>query len=194
MPKIILASTSKYRKALLERLGLNVDCIAPGVDEEALKGEIQDPVALAVHLAMAKAACVAEKWPDAVVIGGDQLATIDGRILGKPGTFENAVAQLESLAGRTHTLVTAMTVTGPGAQMQSHLDLSHLTMRPLTRLELEKYLARDTPLDCAGSYKLEEAGIALFERIETEDHTAITGLPLVALVSILRGLGVAIPC
>lgn len=194
MPKIILASTSKYRKALLERLGLSLDCIAPGVDEEACKAEIEDPVALAVHLARAKARAVAELWPDAVVIGADQLATIDGRILGKPGTFENAVAQLQSLSGRTHTLVTAMTVAGPCGQMQSHLDLSRLTMRPLTRPELEKYVARDNPLDCAGSYKLEEAGIALFERIETEDHTAITGLPLVALVGILRSLGVAIPC
>jgi len=194
MPKIILASTSKYRKALLERLGLSLDCIAPGVDEEACKAEIEDPVALAAHLARAKACAVAELWPDAVVIGADQLATIDGRILGKPGTFENAVTQLQSLSGRTHTLVTAMTVAGPGGQMQSHLDLSRLTMRPLTRPELEKYVARDNPLDCAGSYKLEEAGIALFERIETDDYTAITGLPLVALVGILRSLGVAIPC
>ena len=193
MPKIILASTSKYRKALVERLGLSVECIAPGVDEEACKAEIPDPLALARHLALAKALAVAEKQPDAVVIGADQLATIDGLILGKPGTFENAVSQLETLAGRTHTLVTAMSIIGPGGEMQSHLDLSQLTMRPLTRPELEKYVERDQPIDCAGSYKLEAAGIALFERIQTEDHTAITGLPLVALVTILRSLGVAIP-
>ena len=194
MPKIILASTSKYRKALVERLGLSVDCIAPGVDEEAFKADFIDPVDLATRLAVAKARAVAKNWPDAIVIGADQLATMDGRVLGKPGTFENAVAQLESLSGRTHTLVTAMSIMGPGDQMQSHLDLSHLTMRQLTCAELEKYVARDKPLDCAGSYKLEEAGIALFDQIQTADHTAITGLPLVALVSILRSLGVALPC
>lgn len=193
MPKIILASTSKYRRALLERLGLQLESIAPGVDEEAFKAEIHDPARLAETLAEAKARAVAEKFPGAIVIGGDQVATIDNQVLGQPGTPEAAVDQLKKLAGRTHMLVTAMVVIDPAGQSHAHTDYSRLTMRPLDENQLRTYIDRDNPVDCAGSYKLEQAGIALFDRIETGDHTAITGLPLLALVHILSGLGVQIP-
>ena len=193
MPKLILASTSKYRKALLQRIGLEPECIAPGVDEEAFKQEFSDPVELAVKLAEAKARAVVVRFPGEIVIGGDQLATIHGAVLGKPGTVEAAVDQLEVLSGHTHTLVTAMTVIGPDGTEYSHLDLSYLTMRALGRKDLARYVARDLPIDCAGSYKLEEAGVALFERVQTDDYNAITGLPLLSLVRILSGLGVAIP-
>ena len=193
MPKLILASTSKYRKALLERIGLSPECIAPGVDEVAFKQEFSDPIELAVKLAEAKARAVADRYPGEIVIGGDQLATIHGRVLGKPGTVEAAVDQLEVLSGKTHTLVTAMSVVGPDGEVHSHLDLSYLTMRPLDREALQRYVERDMPIDCAGSYKLEESGIALFERIQADDYNAITGLPLLGLVKILSQLSVVIP-
>lgn len=191
---LILASTSAYRRALLERLRVPFRCVPPGVDEEAMKREVADPVALAERLATAKAAAVAAKFPEDVVIGSDQLATIDGEVLGKPGTTDRAVAQLERLSGRTHELVTAVCVlqVTPGAR-RTHIDRTRLTMRRLSREQLARYVAADGPTDCAGAYKIESAGIALFERIETEDFTAIIGLPLIAAVRMLRDFGIDIP-
>jgi septum formation protein len=164
------------------------------VDEDAHKREPADPVALAERLAAAKAEAVAARFPHAVVIGSDQLAAIDGDILGKPGTPENAVAQLARLSGRTHELVTAVCVLrqADGAR-RTHTDRTRLTMRPLTRDELSRYVALDAPTDCAGSYKIESAGIALFDRVETDDFTAVTGLPLITLTRLLRDFSIAIP-
>ena len=193
MPDFVLARTSKYRKTLLQRLGLNPECIAPGVDEEAYKLKISDPLQLAESLAMAKAQAVALKRPGSIVIGGDQLLTIHGQILGKPGSEKAAVDQLELLSGKTHTLITAMAVIGPDGQLYRHTDHASLTMRSLSRADLERYVARDLPIDCAGSYKLEESGIALFDRVQTDDFNAITGLPLLALVRILTRLGLQLP-
>ena len=190
--ELILASTSPYRRALLERLGVPFRCVAPRVDEEALKDDALAPGELARLLARAKAASMAGEVPDAVVIGSDQLVALDGRVHGKPGTVENAVEQLLAMAGRPHELVTAMAVWHRGKVVE-HTDVTTLWMRPLTRAEAERYVAADRPLDCAGAYKLEARGIALFERIESGDHTAITGLPLIALTTILRDLGFAIP-
>ncbi len=147
---------------------------------------------LAEALAEAKAASIEVLEPGAVVVGCDQLAALDGRILGKPGTLEKAAAQLEALAGRTHELITALVVLHAG-QVLRHTDVTRLHMRPLTRLEIERYLAHDRPIDCAGSYKLEQRGIVLFENIESADHSAITGLPLIRLTSMLRGLGFPVP-
>ncbi|HEX6986695.1 MAG TPA: nucleoside triphosphate pyrophosphatase [Planctomycetaceae bacterium] len=193
-PDLILASTSPYRRALLERLGVAFRCVPPGVDEDAMKRETADPVRLAERLAAAKADAVAARFPEAVVIGSDQLAAIDGEVLGKPGTPDRAVDQLERLAGRTHELVTAVCVLrrSDGAR-RAHVDRTRLSMRPLSREELARYVALDAPTDCAGAYKIESAGIALFERIETEDFTAITGLPLIATVRMLREFGIAVP-
>lgn len=190
--KIVLASTSPYRRAQLEQIGLSVQPEPPGVDEEAVKAAGLTPRALAEKLAELKANAVAARFPDAAVIAGDQLVELEGQVLGKPQTTARAVDQLERLAGKQHTLITAMVVALQG-NLQRHTDVTRLTMRPLDREALARYVEADQPLDCAGSYKLEARGIVLFERIETEDCSAITGLPLMALVSMLRGLGCAIP-
>lgn len=193
---LILASTSRYRRALLERLGVPFTAVSPACDEEALKDPTLAPQELAEHLAEAKAASIAHQHPQAVVIGSDQLAAveIDGRwtILGKPGTAARAVDQLAMMSGRTHVLITAMVV-ARGSERWRHTDLTKLTMRRLDRKALERYVAADQPLDCAGAYKLECRGIALFESIASADASAITGLPLLALTRILSGLGYAIP-
>jgi septum formation protein len=191
-PDLVLASTSPYRRALLERLGVPFRCRTPQVDEDALKAVADEPCALAERLARAKAASVAAFEPSAVVIGGDQLVEFEGRVFGKPGSTDRAVEQLEMLAGRPHRLITAVAVWRRG-EMVVHNDVTVLHMRPLGRAEIERYVATDRPIDCAGSYKLEERGIVLFERIISEDQTAITGLPLIALTTILRALGISIP-
>jgi septum formation protein len=193
---LILASTSRYRRALLERLGVPFTALAPACDEEALKDPRLAPQALAEFLAEAKAASIATQQPEAVVIGSDQLAAVevDGRwtILGKPGTATKAVDQLALLSGRTHVLITAMVVARDSERWR-HTDVTRLTMRPLERAALERYVAADQPLDCAGAYKLECRGITLFAAIDSADASAITGLPLLALTRILAGLGYAIP-
>ncbi len=192
--ELILASTSPYRRALIERLGIPLRSVAPDVDEEQLKARAGSipPADLAAHLALAKASSVAALEPRAVVIGGDQLVHFDGQILGKPGTAEGAVAQLRAMAGRTHDLITAIAVIHEG-KTYAHTNVTRLTLRPLTLAEIERYVAADSPLDCSGSYRLEARGIALFERIESDDHSSIVGVPLIALTSILRGIGFAIP-
>jgi len=191
-PDLILASSSPYRKALLERLGIAFRVATPEFDERAFPAEGLSPRALAESLAAGKARSVLSREPRAVVIGCDQLVSLDGRILGKPGTAERAVAQLLEMSGRVHELITAMIVVGPDGQF-AHTDISKLTMRVLDRPRIERYVASDAPLDCAGSYKLEERGVVLFDRIETEDATAITGLPLLALVRILERFGRVLP-
>lgn len=192
MPQLVLASTSRYRRALLERLGLEFEQAPPGVDEDELKAVLGDPRALAEQLARAKARAVAERFPDAVVVGSDQVGALGDERLDQPGTPERAAAQLARLSGRTHELITAVCV-WRGGQEWCHTDVARLTARPLNAGEIARYVALDDPVDCAGSYKLERAGIALFERVECEDHSAITGLPLIWLVGQLRELGFAIP-
>ena len=130
--------------------------------------------------------------PGATVIGCDQLVALEGRILGKPGTQVRAIEQLQALSGRTHELITALVVLR-AEQVLRHTDVSRLRMRELTRREIERYVEHDRPVDCAGSYKLEQRGIVLFESIATDDHTAITGMPLIQLTSILRALGHQVP-
>ena len=190
--ELILASTSPWRRELLARLGLPFTCEDPAVDEDAWKSRLSDPRELAITLAREKARAVAAGHPAAGVIGGDQLACIDGTILGKPGTSERAVEQLAQLAGRTHELITAICVCH-GGQEREHLDVTRLTMRPLDRAALGRYVAADNPTGCAGSYMLEQRGITLFEQIDSADHTAITGLPLIALTGLLTELGFEIP-
>lgn len=195
MPSLVLASTSKYRRELVSRLGAGVPCtcVAPSCDEEALKDASLAPAALAAFLAREKARSVAAQWPEAHVLGSDQLAEIDGEILGKPGSADRAVAQLAKLSGRAHRLITAYALVCPGGASIEHLDVHTLHMRALSRAELERYVSADQPLDCAGSYKIEAAGIALFERIEGADFTAIMGLPLIALTTDLRSQGFEVP-
>ncbi len=187
--RLILASTSVYRRQLLERLGLKFECVAPGVDESTCPESI--PLERARRLAYAKAVAVSAYYQDAVVIGSDQVLDFDGLTLGKPGTDEAACLQLRQLAGREHRLITAVALSGPSG-IWTHHDVTRLVMRPLSDREIARYVERDRPLDCAGSYKFESLGVALFSRIESEDPTAIVGLPLMALVKGLRFFGIPV--
>ncbi len=191
-PPLILASTSRYRRQLLDRLGLAYTAVPPTCDEEALKDPALTPQALAEHLAEAKAASLVAAYPAAVIIGSDQICAVDDEILHKPGTAARAVAQLLRLAGREHRLITALVV-AQGARRWRHTDITTLRMRALSRAELERYVSADQPLDCSGAYKLEQRGITLFERIDSADHNAIVGLPLIALCDILRAIDYEIP-
>lgn len=190
--ELILASTSPYRRMLLERLDVPFRCVAPEVDEEALKAEELSLRALAERLAEAKAMSLVAECPGATLVGSDQVVAFQGRIYGKPGTVKQAVETLLAMSGQTHELITAVAVYH-GGQIWHHTDVTRLHMRRLARNELERYVAADQPLDCAGAYKLESRGIVLFDRIESEDQTAITGLPLIALMTHLRELGYPIP-
>jgi septum formation protein len=191
-PDLVLASTSVYRRALLERLGVPFRWQAPHCDEESLKRADLDPRTLAETLAHAKAASLIDLERDAALIGCDQVVSLQGQAFGKPGSVDRAVEQLRAMAGHTHELITAMTVIHAGRTFQ-HTDVTRLRVRPLSRAAIERYVAADEPLDCAGAYKLESRGIVLFEKIDSDDHTAITGLPLMALVTILGEMGYEIP-
>jgi septum formation protein len=189
--QLVLASTSRYRRELLARLGVAFEAIDPGVDEDAFKLEARGPEQLVATLALEKARACAALRPAAVLIGGDQCAEIDGETLGKPGTVEQAIAQLGRLSGRTHRLLTALCVMDASSGRELvHVDQHWLTVRGLSGSQIASYVRRDQPLDCAGSYKIESLGVALFERIEGRDPTAITGLPLMKLTEMLMAVGV----
>ena len=193
MPKLVLASTSPYRRELVSRLGVPFSAVAPLCNEEELKASALSPRLLAQLLAREKALSVAAENGDAFVLGSDQLVELDGKVFGKPGSSEGAVAQLSQLSGRAHRLITAFSLVTPEGALDEHIDVHTLSMRPLSREELTRYVDRDQPHDCAGSYKIERQGIALFERIEGEDFTAIMGLPLMALSDRLRRYGFELP-
>lgn len=190
---LLLASTSPYRRSLLERLGVPFSVEAPLCDEEALKSPDLAPSELALLLASAKARSLRPRHEDAFILGSDQLIELEGQVLGKPHSVERAVAQLQQLRGRSHRLVTAMALLRPSGELDTHVDVHTLTMRELSDDALARYVEREHPLDCAGSYKIEAGGIALFERIEGADFTAITGLPLIALTTLLRSHGFDVP-
>lgn len=192
MNKVILASTSPYRKALLERLMINFDCVPPNVDEDHYKQNISDPYELARVLAEKKAMAISKDNPDAIVIGSDQLAHLNGQVLGKPKTFEKALEQMSLLSGKTHELITAVSICYHGKSTH-FTNVTKLKMRSLTLSQMKSYLVKDEPFDCAGSYKLELSGIALFEKIDTSDQTAIIGLPLIETANKLIEFGVQIP-
>jgi septum formation protein len=188
-PQLILASTSPYRQELLARLRLPFVVMAPQVDETPLPGEAPRP--LAQRLARAKARAVAQQRPHAVVIGSDQVAELEGgQILGKPGTHERAVAQLQLMRGRSVHFYTAVTVcrvsTGHEA---SALAEVRTRVRDLSDAEIEFYLRAEAPYDCAGSAKAEGLGIALLDAIESDDPTALIGLPLIRTSQLLRAVG-----
>lgn len=190
--QLILASTSSYRRGLLARLGIAFEAISPAVDEESLKDPALDAQALAEKLAAAKARSLVDRFPAATIIGSDQTCACEGRILNKPGDFDGACEQLALLAGKMHQLFTAVCVVHQGREHR-FTDVTSLRMRLLATDEIERYLRADEPYDCVGSYKLEERGIALFDAIESHDHTAIVGLPLIALAKVLRTCGYAVP-
>ncbi|MEO8537089.1 MAG: Maf family nucleotide pyrophosphatase [Betaproteobacteria bacterium] len=189
MKPIVLASTSRYRRALLERLGLPFEVVAPDIDESPLAGEA--PGQTALRLARAKASAVAATRRDALVIGSDQVADADGLAISKPGDHAAAVVQLSSLAGRVIVFHTAVAlVDAASGRFNAKLVDVRSTFRPLTRDAIERYLQREQPYDCAGAVKSESLGIALFERIESDDPTALIGLPLIALTDLLGAEGV----
>ena len=191
-PRIVLASTSRYRRELLSRIVADFDVAAPDVDETPQAAET--PSTLAARLAEAKARAVAAGRTDAIVIGSDQVAELDGRPIGKPGTAERARAQLTASAGRTIVFHTAVCVvdTRSGA-IDAAIDRTEVVFRPLSADEIARYVEHENPLDAAGSFKAEGAGIALFERIESTDPTALIGLPLIALARLLRAAGFTLP-
>lgn len=188
---LILASTSPYRRALLERLGLPFTQESPLVDEAALPGET--PEALVLRLASAKARAVACRHPEAIVIGSDQMAVLGEQILGKPGSPERACAQLAMLSGQSVRFLTGLAVISQ-AQEQHLAEVVPFVvqMRQLSTAEITDYVARDNPVDAAGSFKSEGLGIALFERMEGEDPTALIGLPLIRLTQMLAACDVKV--
>jgi septum formation protein len=189
---LVLASTSRYRRELLERLCLPFEVEAPGTDETPLPGE--PPVETATRLALAKARAVGDRRPGALVIGSDQVAVCDGVRLDKPGTLEKAVAQLRHASGRVVTFHTALALLNAGGgRHQVEVVPTEARLRPLSEAEIERYLRAEPALDCAGSAKAEGLGIALMTEIRSVDPTALIGLPLIALARMLRAEGVAVP-
>ena len=186
---LILASTSRYRRELLGRLRLPFEAIAPEVDETAMPGET--PAPMAARLALAKACAVAALQPGAVVIGSDQVCDLDGQALGKPGDHANATRQLRLLSGRTALFHTAVAVVQPSTGFQqAALSAVRVQYRALTDQDIARYLHLDQPYDCAGSAKCETLGITLLESIESDDPTALIGLPLIHTTRLLRLAGI----
>ncbi|MFN7154560.1 MAG: Maf family nucleotide pyrophosphatase [Acidovorax sp.] len=189
---LVLGSTSRYRRELLQRLNLPFDVAAPDVDETPLPGEA--PRALALRLALAKAHAVAQLHPDAVVIGSDQVADLAGEPLGKPGEHERAVLQLRQMRGQTVVFQTAVAVVCSATGFEQ-VDLApvKVTFRDLSDEEIERYLRAEQPYDCAGSAKSEGLGIALLDAIQSDDPTALIGLPLIRTCRMLRAAGLVLP-
>lgn len=186
---IMLASTSPYRRQLLERLQINFRCIAPDVDETPRPGEL--PSSLAERLARAKARSVAILHPDAIIIGSDQVATVNGWILSKPHGFDIATEQLKSCSGREVLFYTAVAVVCISHNFeQFHVEPFTVRFRSLNAQQIANYLRADEPYDCAGSFKVESLGIALFESLTGEDPTSLEGLPLIKLTELLGLAGV----
>lgn len=187
--KLILGSSSVYRRELLQRLGVPFSVESPQVDESAQADE--SPAALAQRLALAKAQAVASRFPDCVVIGSDQVADLDGQSLGKPGTHARAVAQLRQMRGKTLVFHTALAVVClQSGFCQEALVPVRVTFRDLSDAEIENYLQAEPAYDCAGSAKSEGLGIALLERIASDDPTALVGLPLICCSQMLRAAGI----
>ena len=187
--KLILGSTSAYRRELLERLRVPFTVESPHVDETPLAGEA--PAALARRLALAKAQAVAQRFPDCVVIGSDQVADLDGLALGKPGTHDRAVAQLRQMSGHTIIFQTAVAVVCQQSGFcQEQLAPVKVTFRTLDDAEIESYLHAEQPYDCAGSAKSEGLGITLLSSIDNDDPTALVGLPLIRTSQMLRAAGI----
>lgn len=193
MTLLILASTSVYRRELLNRLQLPFAVVRPEVDESALPGEA--PQALATRLAASKARVVADLHigADCWVLGSDQVAECEGRALGKPGTRAAAIAQLTAMSGRLVRFHTALCLAHPDGRQWADRDATCVQFRALSRAEIERYVDTEQPLECAGSFKSEGLGIALFDAIDNRDPTALIGLPLIATARLLRQAGFNLP-
>jgi septum formation protein len=192
LPRLILASSSQYRKELLSRLRIPFDVIVPDINETPWQDET--PQATAMRLAQEKAAAVAAQYPNALIIGSDQVATLNGEQIGKPGSYENALLQLQKMRGCRVIFHTALCLWNGDNRLQNpEIQLENIqtfvTFRHLSDAELSVYLKIEQPYDCAGSAKNEGLGITLMEKIESNDPTALTGLPLIALTTMLRHTG-----
>ena len=196
-PPLVLASTSAYRRALLERLKLPFTVAAPEVDELRRAGEA--PLDLAQRLARSKARAIATRQPGGCVIGSDQVAVLgdpatDAPVLGKPGTAERCADQLRACSGRSVSFITAVVIVLPGGSEASQFhDATRVRFRSLDADSITRYVALDSPLDCAGGFKAESLGVSLLEEIDTTDPTALIGLPLIRLAAELRAVGYALP-
>lgn len=189
---LILASTSRYRKALLEKLGLPFQCASPEVDETPMPGELAEP--LVARLAHAKAKAIASRFDQGLIIGSDQVCVCDGRILGKPGTIDNAVAQLMAAQGRSVTFYTGLCVLDAASGRAEQLvEPFTVHFRSLDEAAIRRYVKAEMPLDCAGSFKCEGMGIMLFKGLEGRDPNALIGLPLIGLIELLERHGLALP-
>lgn len=186
--KLVLASTSPYRKALLEKLQVKFTSASPDIDESALPGE--SPEQLVARLAEAKAKAIADQFANALIIGSDQVAVVDGKIVGKPGNHDTAIAQLKRASGKRVIFLTGLCVYNTLSQ-RTQVDVVPFSVifRPLTDAQIEHYLQREQPYNCAGSFKSEGLGIALFERLEGEDPNTLIGLPLIRLIRMLESEG-----
>lgn len=189
--QLVLASTSPFRKSILEKLGLPFDCHSPEVDETPHPGE--NPSQLVERLSIAKAQAVAAHLKEGLVIGSDQVAVIDNDVLGKPGNHENAVTQLQRAAGKTITFLTGLAlVNAASGSIQAEVVPFKVVFRQLTREQIENYLNAEQPYNCAGSFKSEGMGIALFERLEGDDLNTLIGLPLIRLIRMLEKEGMTV--
>lgn len=186
-PRIILASSSKYRRELMDRLAVEYSCESPDVDESSLPGE--SAVDAALRLSREKAAAVWARRPGSVVIGSDQVAVLDGRRLGKPGSREKAIEQLSEMSGRTVVFHTALTVIDAQGRAETVDSATTVKMRLLSREAIEAYVDIEEPFDCAGSAKIEKLGIALMDSVESDDPTSLIGLPLMKLTTLLAKAG-----
>ena len=192
MPELILASTSRYRRALLERLELPFTAVAPEVSEAYQQGEL--PADRAARLALAKAQTLAERHPEALVIGSDQVAALGAQVLDKPGDAARCHAQLAAASGERVRFHTGCALLGAGGTVRMvHLDTTTVVFRTLEAAEIARYVEAERPFDCAGGFRAEALGISLFERIESTDPTALIGLPLIWLAAALRRAGCAVP-
>lgn len=188
MPELILASTSPYRRLLLEKLGIPFTCAAPEVDELPLPAET--PRHLVLRLAQTKAQALANRYPHHLIIGSDQVCVLDGEITGKPHTEENARKQLKKASGNIVTFYTGLALyNSVNGQLQTECEPFDVHFRHLTEQEINHYIQKESPLNCAGSFKSEGLGIALFERLEGRDPNTLVGLPLIALCQMLRREG-----
>lgn len=191
-PALILASRSPYRRELLTRLSLAFDCASPDIDESPLPQETV--AALVGRLSLAKAQALAARYPQHLIIGSDQAASLNGRIMGKPLSHARAMAQLEAASGQTVRFYTGLcllnTFTGQAQQAVETVDVN---FRPLSSAEIERYLRREQPYDCAGSFKCEGLGVSLFESLEGRDPNSLIGLPLIRLCAMLRAEGLQLP-
>ncbi len=188
--KLILASSSPYRRQLLERLGLPFECISPEIDETPIEGEV--PEQLAKRLAMEKAQCIAEQYPDAVVVGSDQVAWLEGRQLHKPGNAQTNIQQLMACSGKTATFFTGLALYQNKGIRQATVERYEARFRHLSRDQIEHYVEREQAFHCAGGFKMEGLGIALFEHLRGDDPNTLIGLPLIRLCAMLEEAGLQV--